>query len=167
MSDALVAVYRIGSPSAPAAVPASAAVRRLLAAARSRRVDALAQRLRLFSHNRGNILSFHDADHGTRSGVALKTQIRAHLQAAGLAHAGHSIRLLCMPRVLGYVFNPLSIYFCYARRRRSWRALLYEVTNTFGERHSYLIATNHADRTVSFNSNAPRNSTSRRSSTWT
>jgi len=101
-------------------------------------IDSIAQRLTIFSHNRGNLLSFHDKDHGTGSSPALRPQIEAHLQAAGLAEAGHRIKLLCMPRVLGYGFNPISIYFCH-KANGDLAALVYEVSNTFGERHSYLI----------------------------
>jgi hypothetical protein len=100
--------------------------------------DRLSDRLRLFSHNRFNALSFHDADHGDCSGAPLRDQVEAHLRAAGIETAGGPIRLLCMPRVFGYVFNPLSVYFCF-RCDESLAALLYEVRNTFGERHSYLI----------------------------
>jgi DUF1365 family protein len=68
-----------------------------------------------------------------------------------LPEAGASIRLLCLPRLFGYVFNPLSIYFC-ADAAGRLRAILYEVKNTFGQQHCYLlpVATDHpADRPVS------------------
>ena len=65
-------------------------------------------------------------------------QVERHLGAAGIAFDGGAVRLLCMPRIFGYGFNPLSIYFCY-RADGTLAALLYEVRNTFGERHSYLI----------------------------
>ena len=100
-------------------------------------LDALDQSLRLFSHNRFNLLSFHDADYGDRSGAPLRPQVEAHLAAGGI-EAGGAIRLLCLPRVLGYVFNPLSLYFCH-RPDGALAAILYEVSNTFGDRHSYLI----------------------------
>ena len=61
-----------------------------------------------------------------------------HLGAAGIDVDGGAIRLLCLPRVLGYVFNPLSLYFCY-RRGGALAAILYEVSSTFRERHTYLI----------------------------
>lgn len=101
-------------------------------------VDAVAGRLRLFSHNRFNLFSFFDADYGDGSGAPLRGQVERHLRAAGLDVDGGPIRLLTMPRVLGYAFNPLSIYFCH-RRNGSLTAVLYEVSNTFGQRHSYLI----------------------------
>jgi DUF1365 family protein len=101
-------------------------------------LDQLDESLRLFSHNRFNALSLHDRDHGDGSGRPLKAQILAHLDAARLETNGVSIALLCMPRLFGYVFNPLSVYFVSAPGGRT-TAILYEVTNTFGERHSYLI----------------------------
>ena len=60
---------------------------------------------------------------------------------AGLPIDGGPIRLLCYPRVFGYVFNPLSVYFCYTRDGQL-QAILYEVCNTFKERHTYAIAVN-------------------------
>jgi uncharacterized protein len=71
-------------------------------------------------------------------GRPLRDQVEDHLQAAGLAPDGGPIRLFCMPWVFGYGFNPLSVYFCY-QRDGSLAAILYEVHNTFRERHSYLI----------------------------
>jgi DUF1365 family protein len=100
-------------------------------------IDGLANRLRLFSHNRFNVASFHDRDHGDGGGEPLRAQVERHLNAAGIDLGGGSIRLLCMPRILGYGFNPLSIYFCYRKDDRL-AAILYEVHNTFGQRHSYL-----------------------------
>ncbi len=101
-------------------------------------IPALAGRLRLFSHNRFNLFSFHDRDHGTRRCEPARPYVEAQLARAGIALEGGPIRLLCFPRVLGYVFNPLSIYFCH-HRDGTLRAVLYEVSNTFGEQHGYLI----------------------------
>ncbi len=100
-------------------------------------VDDLAARLRLFSHNRFNLFSFHDRDHGEGGATSPRDRIERHLREGGI-ESGGAIRLLTMPRILGYAFNPLSIYFCH-RPDNSLSAILYEVNNTFGERHSYLI----------------------------
>jgi hypothetical protein len=98
--------------------------------------DRLSARLRLFSRNRFNVFSFHDADHGD-GGPDAAAAARQRLAAHGLAEAGHRILLLCYPRVLGYVFNPLSVYFCHDAGG-ALRALIYEVDNTFGGRTHYV-----------------------------
>ena len=100
----------------------------------------LNRRLRWFSLNRFNLLSFHPRDQGDGSVTPLRAQVERHLSAAGIALDGGAIRLLCLPRVLGYVFNPLSLYFCH-RPDGGLVAILYEVSSTFGERHTYLIPT--------------------------
>ena len=100
-------------------------------------IDVLAKKLRFFSHNRFNLFSFHDRDHGEGSTQSPRDKIIHHLDEAGI-ETGGPIRLLTMPRILGYAFNPLSIYFCH-RRDGSLSAIFYEVNNTFGQRHNYLI----------------------------
>lgn len=94
------------------------------------------------SHNRWNLLSFHDADHGPRDGSTLEPWIRGLLGRHGLACADGAIWLQTFPRVLGYVFNPVSFWLCHDRSG-ALRAVLAEVSNTFGERHNYLVS--HAD----------------------
>jgi DUF1365 family protein len=101
-------------------------------------IDAIAGAHRLFSRNRLNLFSFHDRDYGDRSGAPLRPQIEALMTAAGRLPDGGPIRLLAMPRMLGHVFNPLSVWFCH-RRDGSLSTIVYEVTNTFKERHSYVI----------------------------
>ena len=96
------------------------------------------QSLRFFSYNGHNLIGFRDRDHLDGTGRPLRTQVEAALTEAGIVPDGGPIRLLCMPRVLGSVFNPISVWFCY-RRDHSLVAMLYEVNNTFGQRHSYLI----------------------------
>jgi DUF1365 family protein len=102
-------------------------------------LDATFARLGLLRRGRFGLTSFEPADYGDRSGRPLKAQVEETLSAAGVPTGG-PIRLLTMPRVLGHGFNPLSVYFCHARDG-TLAAILYEVSNTFGERHSYLIAT--------------------------
>lgn len=101
-------------------------------------IDGVAGRLRLFSRNRFNLLSFHDRDYGDGSGAALRPQIEAFLDRAGVDLEGGRIWLLTMPRVLGYVFNPISLYYCH-RVDGGLAAVVYEVTSTFGVRHAYVI----------------------------
>lgn len=100
-------------------------------------IDRLSDGMRLFSRNRFNLYAFRDSDYGDRSGRPLRDQVSETLAAAGIAWDGGAIRLLTMPRILGYAFNPLSTYFCH-RRDGSLCATIYEVHNTFGEVHSYV-----------------------------
>jgi len=101
-------------------------------------IPALSRRLRLFSHRRFNLFSFHERDHADSSGGSLREWAEDSLVRAGIDIEGGPIRLLAMPRVLGYGFNPISVWFCH-HRDGSLAALLHEVHNTFGERHTYLI----------------------------
>jgi DUF1365 family protein len=100
-------------------------------------LTGLGGRLRLFSHNRFNLFSFFDSDYGSGS-TPLREQIEGCAREAGLDLDGGPIRLLTMPRILGYAFNPISAYFCHGRDGKL-QAILYEVNNTFGQRHSYFI----------------------------
>ncbi|NBB52855.1 DUF1365 family protein [Rhizobium sp. CRIBSB] len=93
----------------------------------------------LLGRGRFGLVTWRAADHGDRTGRPLRAQIEQHLDEADIDIAGGPIRLLTMPRILGYGFNPISIWFCH-RPDGSLAALLYEVTNTFHERHSYLVA---------------------------
>jgi DUF1365 family protein len=98
---------------------------------------ALGRTCRWFGWDRPALLSFRQSDHGDGSDTPLRAQIEERLRAARI-EAGGPIRILCMPRVLGYVFNPLSIYFCH-RTDGGLAAIVYEVNNTFGGRHSYVL----------------------------
>ncbi|RSZ58595.1 DUF1365 domain-containing protein [Massilia atriviolacea] len=93
----------------------------------------------LFSRNRFNLLSFADADHGDGK-QPLVDWIDALLLREGITDADGEVWLQTMPRVLGYVFNPVSFWFCH-RRDGALRALVCDVRNTFGERHFYLLDT--------------------------
>lgn len=101
-------------------------------------LDSLDRRLRLFRHGRGGVLGFRDADHGARDGAPLKPWVEAALREAGLFDPEGRIFIACFPRMWGYVFNPLSVYYCYGRDG-ALRAVLHEVRNTFGELHGYLL----------------------------
>ncbi|POR55264.1 DUF1365 domain-containing protein [Bosea psychrotolerans] len=100
-------------------------------------IGPLAANLSSFSRNRFNLYAFRDTDYGDRSGRPLRAQIGEALASADIAWDEGSIRLLTMPRILGYAFNPFNAYFCY-RRDGSLCATVYEVHNTFGETHSYV-----------------------------
>lgn len=101
-------------------------------------IDGLSKRLRLFSRGRFNLFAFHDRDHGAGTAEPLRSQVERMLGDAGISPDGGPIRLLTMPRLLGFAFNPVSVFFCH-RRDGTLAAILYEVNNTFGQRHSYLL----------------------------
>lgn len=103
------------------------------------KIDALSGRLRLFSRNRFNVFSFYDSDHGAGDGTPALEVARACLKGAGRESDGRQILLLSYPRIFGYVFNPLSVFYVYAPGGRL-ETLIYEVNNTFGERTSYVVA---------------------------
>ena len=105
-------------------------------------LEALDQGLKLFSLKRFNLVSFDPARHGDGSATPLKAQVEVHLAKAGIAHGG-PVRMLAMPRILGMGFNPITVFFCH-RADGALSAILYEVNNTFGERHSYLIPADNA-----------------------
>ncbi len=109
-------------------------------------LDQIGQRLPGFSHNRWNILSLWDRDLGPRDGSAPRPWIAEQLAAAGLPSDG-PVRVLCFPRVLGYVFNPITLWFCYDSDERLI-AVLYEVSNTFGQHHAYLLPVEPGDERV-------------------
>lgn len=101
-------------------------------------IDAVARAIPLFSRNRVNVLSFFDSDVGAPGDTPVADKIRALLANVGLSECGARIALLTYPRLWGYVFNPLSVYFCYDASSRLG-ATVYEVTNTFRERHAYIL----------------------------
>jgi uncharacterized protein len=104
-------------------------------------IENLPRQLRLFSHNRFNAVSFFDNDHGDGTGRPLRIQVEEHLKLIGVGSGG-AIKLLCMPRIFGYGFNPLSVYFCY-QNDGTLAAIVYEVHNTFRQRHWYVIRVDH------------------------
>lgn len=92
---------------------------------------------RFFSVGRRfNLAGFRESDHGDGASP-LRAHIDALLAPTGVDLTGGRVLLLCYPRILGYVFNPISVYFCYGRDD-GLLAVVYEVRNTFGEMHSYV-----------------------------
>lgn len=104
----------------------------------------LNDRLRLFRWNRLGLFSFHDRDHG--DGRPLNAWLDGLLSSSGITANGPR-RVLCYPRILGYVFNPLSVWFCHDEAN-TLKAVVYEVHNTYEERHAYVFAADGAERLV-------------------
>ena len=102
------------------------------------RVEDAVHGLRFFHHRRFGLFSFDERDHGARDGSSLRTWVEGKLAEAGLKANAHRIRLLSFPRMLGFVFNPISIFFVDDDCGRL-EAVIYEVNNTFGQTHAYVI----------------------------
>ena len=92
----------------------------------------------LFCVNRAALYSFHETDHGERDGSSLRAWAQRCASERGIDLTGGRVLLLCYPRLLGYTFNPLSVYFCY-RADGELALLIYEVRNTFGDIHPYVL----------------------------
>jgi DUF1365 family protein len=102
------------------------------------RIDEAVAASWMISRNRFNLLGFHDRDHLPAGASSLRAWAEDVLSTAGINGAGLRIRLLCMPRVFGLGFNPLSLWYCEDGDGRP-AAVIAEVRNTFGERHCYLL----------------------------
>ena len=102
------------------------------------RLDAADRQSRLFGVNRAALYSFNEADHGERDGSALRSYAQRCAAERGIDLTGGRVLLLCYPRLLGYTFNPLSAYFCY-RADGELALMIYEVRNTFGDIHAYVL----------------------------
>ena len=100
--------------------------------------NPLGNKLRFFGHNKWAAMSFYNKDHGPRTGERLRPWVEAKLLESNIKPDGGPIKLLCHGRVLGFGFTPLSVYFCF-RKDSSLSAVLYEVCNTYFERHTYVL----------------------------
>ena len=98
----------------------------------------LNNKLNFFSLNKFNLISFYEKDHGERDGSSLLEWVKNNLRRNNISTDNIKVKLLCYPRILGYVFNPLSIFFIYDNNE-SLVSILYEVKNTFGEQHTYVF----------------------------
>ncbi|WP_244598738.1 DUF1365 domain-containing protein [Rhizobium tubonense] len=103
---------------------------------------------RLFSVNRANLVAFYEKDHAGAEGASLRSYVDKLLANVGIAVPAARVLLVCYPRILGYVFNPISIYHAYDSDSRLI-AMIYEVRNTFGERHSYVCPVTDGEMTPS------------------
>ncbi|MCW2308893.1 DUF1365 domain-containing protein [Rhodobium gokarnense] len=102
------------------------------------RLSDLDRRLRLFSYNRFNLVSLNDRDHS--GSEPLGAYLRRVAEESGHGDGVTRFLMLCYPRVLGYVFNPLTVYYGLDGEGRV-ALMVYEVSNTFGERMTYVLPT--------------------------
>ena len=103
-------------------------------------IESLTKNISIFSLNKFNIFSFYNVDHGARDGSLLKDWVLKNIKKFNISNNITKIKLLCYPRIFGYVFNPLSIFYCY--ENNDLRAIFYEVKNTFNEQHTYIFKVN-------------------------
>jgi hypothetical protein len=101
-------------------------------------LSTLDKKINFFSYNRFNLISFFDKDHGERDGTSLIEWVKKNLRKNNIDAEEIKIKLLCYPRILGYVFNPLSVFYIYNNNEKLI-SILYEVKNTFGEQHTYIF----------------------------
>ena len=101
-------------------------------------INLLHKNLKIFSYNSFNIISFYDADHGPRDGTSVKEWVTKNLKDNQIDTKDIKIKLLCYPRIFGFVFNPLSVFFIY-NKKYELISILYEVKNTFDEQHTYIF----------------------------
>ncbi len=107
-------------------------------------IEKLSESNLIFSYNRFNVFSFYNRDHGDRNGESLKQWVIDKLKIYKVDSNINKIKLLCYPRIFGYVFNPLSIFYCY--ENSSLKAVFYEVKNTYNEQHTYIFKTNKSGK---------------------
>ena len=101
-------------------------------------LNNLGKDITFFSYNHFNLISFFDKDHGERDGSSLIEWVKKNLDENDINSKDIRIKLLCYPRIFGYVFNPLSVFFVYDNNK-NLISILYEVKNTFGEQHTYIF----------------------------
>ena len=113
-------------------------------------INVINKKILFFSYNKFNLISFYEKDHGNRDGSSLADWVKKSLKTIGVNIENIKIKLLCYPRIFGYVFNPLSIFFVYDKKS-NLIAILYEVKNTFGEQHTYVFKVNENNKFIKNN----------------
>ena len=101
-------------------------------------LEILDKKVKLFSFNKFNLISFHEKDHGDRDGSSLTSWVKQNLKKNDIQTEDIKIKILCYPRIFGFVFNPLSVFYVY-NLQSQLISILYEVKNTFGEQHTYIF----------------------------
>ena len=101
-------------------------------------LEILDKKVNFFSFNKFNLISFHEKDHGERDGSSLKLWVQKNLEKNNIQNKDIKIKILCYPRIFGFVFNPLSVFYVY-NLEDQLISILYEVKNTFGEQHTYIF----------------------------
>jgi len=108
-------------------------------------LETLEGRSHRLAYNRKALFSVWDKDHGDGQGI--RQWVSQELTEAGLSHAAANITMLCYPRIFGYVFNPLTVFFCHDQEG-VLSAIVYEVHNTYNERHAYVLPVGPSEKKV-------------------
>ena len=114
-------------------------------------LEVLNKKISFFSLNGFNLFSFYNKDHGERDGSDLKKWVKETFKQYHLPLNITKVKLLCFPRIFGYAFNPLSVFYCYEEKKL--KAILYEVKNTFNEQHTYIFLVDENSKIISQNCN--------------
>ena len=101
-------------------------------------LEILDKKVNFFSYNKFNLISFYEKDHGYRDGSSLTSWVKKNLEKYNIQAKDIKIKILCYPRIFGFVFNPLSVFYIY-NLEDQLISILYEVKNTFGEQHTYIF----------------------------
>ena len=101
-------------------------------------LENIDKEISFFSLNKFNLISFYEKDHGERDGSSLINWVNKNLEKNNIPIQDIKIKILCYPRILGFVFNPLSVFYVYNLQNKLI-SILYEVKNTFGEQHTYIF----------------------------
>ena len=101
-------------------------------------LEMLEKQVNFFSFNKFNLISFYNKDHGERDGSSLVEWVHKNLKKCNVTIENIKIKILCYPRIFGFVFNPLSVFYVY-NSNDDLISILYEVKNTFGEQHTYIF----------------------------
>ena len=113
-------------------------------------LELLNDKIKFFSFNKFNLISFFEKDHGNRDGTSLVNWVKNYLKKNQIETENIKIKLLCYPRIFGYVFNPLSVFFVYDKNEKLV-SILYEVKNTFGEQHTYVFRVDNENNLIQNN----------------
>jgi hypothetical protein len=113
-------------------------------------LNELDKKIIFFSINKFNLISFYEKDHGERDGSSITNWVKHNLKSKNINSENIKIKLLCYPRILGYVFNPLSVFFVYDQKDKLI-SILYEVKNTFGEQHTYIFTVDNESNLIQNN----------------
>ena len=101
-------------------------------------LETIDKEISFFSLNKFNLISFYEKDHGERDGSSLINWVNKNLEKNNIPTQDIKIKILCYPRIFGFVFNPLSVFYVYNLQNKLI-SILYEVKNTFGEQHTYIF----------------------------